>query len=63
MSREEKLHFNSSQIAGYRAQLVGAVNSCTDGAYAQLDLRSAQQIVLILDQAMRMERILEGPKT
>ena len=57
-----KQTFNSRQIDGYRAQLVSAVRQCQDGAYVQLDLRSAEKIVLILDQAIHIERGHEPPR-
>lgn len=50
-----KRTFGSAQIRGYRAQLVGAINACTNGAQIELDITTARRIVEILDQAIHSE--------
>jgi hypothetical protein len=46
---------NSNQIKGVRAQLVGAINACTNGAKIELDIKSARNLVEICDQAIHTE--------
>lgn len=42
--------YTPAQIAGYRAQLKGAVNACDNGAEVTLDLTTAEKLVEIIDQ-------------
>ena len=49
------VHRNSAQLRGVRAQVVGAINHCTDGADVVLDIRSARNLVEVCDQAIRTE--------
>lgn len=50
----------SQQIAGYIAQLTHAINTCEDGAYVQIDLRTANCLVEICKQAQHTERQQEN---
>lgn len=50
---------NSRQMQGYRAQLVGAINQCQNGATVELDLTSANKIVELLDLLIHYERNFE----
>jgi hypothetical protein len=47
---------NSRQLMGVRSQLVAAINSCDDGAQIKLDIKSAQNLVEVCDQALHTER-------
>jgi hypothetical protein len=47
---------NSRQIAGVRAQLVGAIRCCDNGAFVELDIKSARNLVEICDQAIWTEK-------
>ena len=49
------VHRNSAQLRGVRAQVVGAINHCRDGADVVLDIRSARNLVEVCDQAIRTE--------
>ena len=53
---------NSRQIKGVRAQLKGAINSCTDGAYVQLDIKTARNLLEVCDQAIHTEVGHEPPQ-
>ena len=55
-------NFTPNQIAGYRAQLVGAINQCTNGSEVVLDLTSAKAIAAILKDTFHMERNLQTPE-
>lgn len=52
---------NSRQLAGVRSQLVAAINACTNGAYVELDIRSARNLIQVCDQAIRTEQGHEPP--
>lgn len=45
----------SRQLRGYRANLVRAINGCTDGAEITLDIEAAKKLVEIIDQAIHTE--------
>jgi hypothetical protein len=47
---------NSKQIAGVRAQLVGAINACDNDAYVQVNIKIARNLVEICDQAIHTEK-------
>ena len=46
----------SNQIRGVRAQLVVAIRASEDGAHAMVDLKNAQNLIEICDQAMHTEQ-------
>lgn len=50
---------NPRVVQGYIAQVTGAIRSCRDGAYVQLDLRTAEAIEELLKQ---LKASLEGGK-
>jgi hypothetical protein len=56
-----KKNFTSRQISGYRSQLISAINCSTDGAYAEVDLTTARNLVMILNQAIATEYAKEHP--
>jgi hypothetical protein len=45
----------SNQLKGNRANLVGAINACTNGATVEIDIKLARNLVEILDQAIHTE--------
>jgi hypothetical protein len=56
-NQPEKIKWRtSSQIAGVRAQLKGAINCCDNGAQIELDIRTARNLLEICDQAIHTER-------
>jgi hypothetical protein len=52
----------SARMRGYRNQLKGAINSCQNGAYIELDLTSAEAILDMCDQLIRIEKEHEQPE-
>ena len=46
----------SNQIRGVRALLMVAIRTSEDGAHAMVDLKNAQNLIEICDQAMRTEQ-------
>lgn len=46
---------NSQQLRGVRSQLVVAINTSEDGAYAQVDLKTARNLLEVCDQAIQTE--------
>lgn len=51
---------NSRQIAGYRAQLRGAVARDRTGSEIAIDLTTAEALIEICDQLMHLERNAEN---
>jgi hypothetical protein len=47
---------SSRSLAGVRAQLVGAINQCEDGAHVLVDYKTAKNLVEVCDQAIHTER-------
>ncbi len=47
--------FTDKQVAGYRANLKGAINACDNGAEVTLDITTARALVKICDQAIFSE--------
>jgi hypothetical protein len=56
-----KKNFTSRQILGYRSQLISAINCSTNGEYAEVDLTTARNLVMILNQAAATEYAKEHP--
>jgi len=52
-------HRNSYQIKGVRAQLVGSINACRDGATVEIDWKTAQNLVEICNQSIHFEEAQE----
>jgi hypothetical protein len=46
---------DSRSLAGVRSQLVAAINACDDGAYVQVDMSTARNLVQVCDQAIHTE--------
>jgi hypothetical protein len=46
---------NSAQIRGVKSQLTIAINLSENGAYAEVDLKTARNLLEICDQAIHTE--------
>lgn len=53
---EEPVLRTPRQILGVRSQLVAALRACDNGAYVELDLRSAKNLLEVLDQGLALIR-------
>jgi hypothetical protein len=45
----------SNQLRGVRSQLQAALNACTNGAWVELDIKTAKNLIEICDQAIYTE--------
>lgn len=46
---------NANQLRGVASQLTAALRSCTDGAYVELDIKTARNLLEICSQAIHTE--------
>lgn len=53
---------NSRQLRGVRSQLTVAINTSYNGAYAEVDLKTARNLLEICDQAIHTEEGHEPSK-
>lgn len=53
----------SKTMLGYRSRLKLAINASTDGATCELELASAEAILDMVDQLIRIEQNHEAPNT
>lgn len=47
--------FTPRELAGYRGRVTLAINLSKDGAYAEIDLKTARMLLVILDQLAHCE--------
>lgn len=46
---------NSHQLAGVQSQVQRAINTCKDGAYVEIDYKTALNVIDIIEQAKHTE--------
>lgn len=54
--------YTERQLRGLQSQVRSAINRCTDGAYVELDITTAQKLIHALEQARHTERQHETPE-
>lgn len=56
LKQPKRVWRSSTQLRGVKSRVTAAINVCSDGAYVEIDLKTARNLLEVCDQAIHTEK-------